>query len=122
MNAAVIRGANILEVDEAFNFAASNERCARQFVEAWTLKVEKLRNDGGSLIAPGREQALALPSNVEILAVVAAPEITKQRSNFEIFQGYCKELAISIHNECIWKHTLAILKHDWRVSEIVFAN
>ena len=49
LNLAVVREDPVLELNQAFNFQVDNPAKTRSHIDAWTLKIDILRQEGGKL-------------------------------------------------------------------------
>lgn len=78
-----MRDDTVLELNQAFNFQVDDSTKTRSHIDAWTLKIDKLRQEGGkrthqdSLIEIGKD-------GLSITAVALDPATTAQRKNYEL--------------------------------------
>lgn len=76
MDLAVV-GENILELNSAFSFRGQPTPQARERVDAWSFRMERLRNDGGHL-RRGNSSSIRVAADTPIVAVVEMPETPLQ--------------------------------------------
>lgn len=94
LDLAVVNEGTILELNQAFNFQATDFKAIEKTIETWSLKIEKLRNHGGVFITP--QEQLDLPANVPIVTVVESPQNYSQEKVYEDFRTYCMDLSVEI--------------------------
>lgn len=78
---AVGTDSSVIEISSAFNFAKSNTDDIVDSVEAWTWRVDRIRNSGGCLrLADSTE--LEIDQDAEIIAAIYPPETSGQKKAF----------------------------------------
>ncbi|QPK79266.1 hypothetical protein G7Y31_00585 [Corynebacterium lizhenjunii] len=94
---AVVDEGNVIELNQAFNFQSTDPRGTRSAIDAWTLKIDKLIQEGGELSAHG---PITLdPRGSSIVAVTTEPNSAAQQENYLEFQEFCRDLDIMVLNE-----------------------
>lgn len=90
-----MRDDTVLELNQAFNFQVDDPTKTRSHIDAWTLKIDKLRQEGGklthqdSLIEIGKD-------HLSITAVALAPTTIAQHENYERFSDFCHDLNVTL--------------------------
>ncbi|MDK4252195.1 DUF3037 domain-containing protein [Corynebacterium propinquum] len=75
-NCAVVKEDTVLELNEAFNFATANPNAGFGNVEAWSLKIEKMRNTSSQLeFANSRVE---IDNDTDIVAFYYEPQSNRQ--------------------------------------------
>ncbi|WP_431604752.1 hypothetical protein [Corynebacterium pseudodiphtheriticum] len=75
-NCAVVKEETVLELNEAFNFATANPNAGFGNVEAWSLKIEKMRNTSSQLeFANSRVE---IDNDTDIVAFYYEPQSNRQ--------------------------------------------
>lgn len=104
LNLAVVWDDTVLELNQAFNFQVDNPAKTRSHIDAWTLKIDKLRQEGGWLSYNDSPIEIS-KDHLSITAVALDPTTTTQRKNYELFRDFCNDLNVSlISNRQIAKH------------------
>ena len=95
LNLAVVRDGTVLELNQAFNFQVDNPAKTRSHIDSWTLKIDKLRQEGGKL--KYNDSSLEIcRDHLSVTAVVLDPATTAQRKNYELFQDFCHDLDVTL--------------------------
>lgn len=103
LNVAVIDDADVLEVNQAFNFQTADTKAIQSLTDSWTLKVDKVQSHGGVLITP--RSKFEVDEALHFVAVVQMPETASQNKIFQQFAGYCHDLKIDVIDQTtIWQH------------------
>lgn len=101
LNLAVVEEGQVFELNQAFNFQAENTLAQ---VDVWTLKLDKLRQNGGTLKI--FDERLNLDKEVEVTAAVYLPQTEPQQEVYEKFQQFCDGLDVQILPEtALREHT-----------------
>lgn len=95
LNLAVVREDTVLELNQAFNFQVDNPAKTRSHIDAWTLKIDKLRQEGGKL--KYNDSSLEIgKDHLSVTAVALDPTTTAQRRNYELFRDFCHDLNVTL--------------------------
>ncbi|OIR42908.1 DUF3037 domain-containing protein [Corynebacterium sp. NML120713] len=95
LNLAVVREDTVLELNQAFNFQVDNPAKTRSHIDAWTLKIDKLRQEGGKL--KYNDSSLEIgKDHLSVTAVALDPVTTAQRKNYELFRDFCHDLNVML--------------------------
>lgn len=94
LNLAVVENEKVIELNQVFNFSTSQTDKLESDVESWTLKVDKLRNEGGTLNSAVRNAAIA--TDAGITSPVWVPSEGEQLDLFEAFKSKAKRLNITV--------------------------
>ena len=95
LNLAVVREDTVLELNQAFNFQVDNPTKTRSHIDAWTLKIDKLLQEGGKL--KYNDSSLEIgKDHLSVTAVALDPTTTAQRRNYELFRDFCHDLNVTL--------------------------
>lgn len=94
LNLAVVDNEKVIELNQVFNFHTSQTDKLEKDVDSWTLKVDKLRNDGGTLNGADRHAVIA--TDTGITSPVLVPSEGEQLDLFEAFKSKADKLDIVV--------------------------
>lgn len=95
LNLAVVRDDTVLELNQAFNFQVDSPAKTRSHIDVWTLKIDKLRQEGGTL--KYNDSSLEIgKDHLSVTAVALDPVTTAQRENYELFRDFCHDLNVTL--------------------------
>ena len=95
LNLAVVWDDTVLELNQAFNFQGDNPAKTRSHVDAWTLKIDKLRQEGGWLSYSDSTIDID-KDHLSITAVALDPTTATQRKNYALFKDFCHDLNVTL--------------------------
>lgn len=81
LNLAVIKNATVFELNSVFSFESLHPQETISMVEAWTLKIDKLRAEGGRLHTDNH--VINLATDTDITAVYWPPKTPRQHEIFD---------------------------------------
>lgn len=90
---AVANESHVFELSETFNFQSTNRERLQDSVDAWTLHIGRLRNDGARL-STTTDLALEVGSATDIAAFYVPPLTLEQHDVFEAAESTWSELEI----------------------------
>ena len=95
LNLAVVREDTVLKLNQAFNFQVDNPVKTRSHIDAWTLKIDKLRQEGGKL--KYNDSSLEIgKDHLSVTAVALDPVTTTQRKNYALFKDFYHDLNVTL--------------------------
>lgn len=95
MDLAVVAETTVHELNTAFSFDTDNFTSVQDRIEAWTWKIENLRNNGGTLYKDN-ERIVELSTETPVVASIWPPQNEKQQQLFEASTKKWRELNIEI--------------------------
>ena len=81
LNLVIIKNANVFELNSVFSFESLHPQETISMVEAWTLKIDKLRTKGGRLHTDNH--VISLAKDTDITAVYWPPKTPRQHEVFD---------------------------------------
>ena len=84
----------IFELNTAFSFQSEPDSNLEHKIDAWTFRIEKLRDQGGTLSLK-KTGILDIPQNTPVVAVVDPPNTIKQRRLYNAVTRDWKDLGIT---------------------------
>ena len=95
LNLAVVWDDTVLELNQAFNFQVDNPAKTRSHIDAWTLKIDKLWQEGGKLT--NQDSLIDINKDrLSITAVALEPTTSAQRKNYALFRDFCHDLNVTL--------------------------
>ncbi|OIR45770.1 DUF3037 domain-containing protein [Corynebacterium sp. NML130628] len=95
LNLAVVREDTVLELNQAFNFQVNSSATTRSRIDAWTLKIDKLWQEGGMLKYNDSPIEIS-KDHLSITAVALDPTTSAQQQNYERFKAFCHDLNVTL--------------------------
>lgn len=92
LNLAVVEHDQVFELNSAFNFSLQDVRTLHEKTELWSLKIDKLRQQGGELQL--KDSVSELVPNVRVVAMYEPPRTNLQIEAFTSINSFWKELSI----------------------------